>query len=80
MKLADGDSIVAALISDGQGEYFVTTNSGQTLRFSDEMLRAQGRVGQGVAAMALGKGATVISASVPHQSTRGSGELPGRDR
>jgi DNA gyrase subunit A len=64
MKLADGDSIVAALISDGQGEYFVTTNSGQTLRFSDETLRAQGRVGQGVAAMALGKGAAIISASV----------------
>jgi DNA gyrase subunit A len=64
MKLAEGDSIVAALISDGQSEYFVTTNSGQTLRFSDEALRAQGRVGQGVAAMALGKGATVISASV----------------
>jgi DNA gyrase subunit A len=64
MKLADGDSIVAALISDGQGEYFVTTHSGQTLRFSDETLRAQGRVGQGVAAMAMGKGATVISASV----------------
>ncbi len=62
MKLADGDSIVVALISDGQGEYFVTTDSGQTLRFSDETLRAQGRVGQGVAAMALGKGATVIGA------------------
>lgn len=63
MKLADGDSIVAALISRGQGEYFVTTNTAQTLRFSDEMLRAQGRVGQGVAAMALGKGAVVVSAS-----------------
>ena len=64
MKLADGDSIVAALISDGQSEYFVTTNSGQTLRFSDETLRAQGRVGQGVAAMAMGKGAAIIGASV----------------
>ncbi len=64
MKLADGDSIVAALISDGQGEYFVTASNGQTLRFSDETLRAQGRVGQGVAAMALGKEATVVSASV----------------
>lgn len=63
MKLAEGDSIVTALISDGQGEYFITTDSGQTLRFSDETLRTQGRVGQGVAAIALGKGATVISAS-----------------
>ena len=63
MKLADGDSVVAALISRGQGEYFVTTDAAQTLRFSDEGLRAQGRVGQGVAAMALGKDATVVSAS-----------------
>jgi DNA gyrase subunit A len=64
MKLADGDSIVMTLISDGQSEYFVTASNGQTLRFSDEVLRAQGRVGQGVAAIALGKGASVVSASV----------------
>jgi len=54
---------VAALLSRGQGEYFVTTNAAQTLRFSDEALRAQGRVGQGVAAMALGQNAQVVSAS-----------------
>jgi len=63
MKLADGDRLVTALISHGRGEYFVTADNAQTLRFSDEQLRAQGRVGQGVAAMALGKGATVVSAS-----------------
>jgi len=63
MKLADGDAVVAALLSRGQGEYFVTTNAAQTLRFSDEALRAQGRVGQGVAAMALGQNAQVVSAS-----------------
>ena len=63
MKLADGDAVVTALISRGQGEYFVTTNNAQTLRFSDEVLRAQGRVGQGVAAMALGQHAQIVSAS-----------------
>lgn len=63
MKLADGDSVVTALLSRGQGEYFVTTDTAQTLRFSDEGLRAQGRVGQGMAAMALGAGAQVVSAS-----------------
>jgi DNA gyrase subunit A len=62
MKLADGDAVVTALLCRGQGEYFVTTDNAQTLRFSDEMLRAQGRVGQGVAAMALGGGAKVVSA------------------
>ncbi len=55
--------IAIALLSGGQGEYFVTTNTAQTLRFSDEALRAQGRVGQGVAAMALGPHAHIVSAS-----------------
>ncbi len=63
MKLAEGDAVVTTLISRGQGEYFVTTDNAQTLRFSDEGLRAQGRVGQGVAAIALTPGARVVSAS-----------------
>ena len=63
MKLANGDAVVTALICRGQGEYFVTTDNAQTLRFGDEVLRAQGRVGQGVAAMALGNGAKIVSAS-----------------
>jgi len=63
MKLADGDTVVAALLSRGQGEYFVTTSTAQTLRFNDDALRAQGRVGQGVAAIAFGPNAQVVSAS-----------------
>ncbi len=63
MRLADSDRIVAALISRGQGEYLISTDTAQTLRFADEQLRAQGRVGQGVAAMALGQRASVVSAS-----------------
>ncbi len=61
MKLAEGDRVVTSLLSRGQGEYLVTTDMAQTLRFGDEQLRSQGRVGQGVAAMSS-KGATVIDA------------------
>lgn len=63
MKLAEADAVVTALLSRGKGEYFVTTDNAQTLRFSDEGLRAQGRVGQGVAAIALAAGAKVVSAA-----------------
>ncbi len=63
MKLVEGDSVAAALLSLGRGEYFVTTGNAQTLRFSDEGLRAQGRSGQGVAAITLAPGAHVVSAS-----------------
>ena len=62
MKLAEGDSVVTALLSEGQGEYLVTTDTAQTLRFSDEALRSQGRVGQGVAAMSIAPAASIISA------------------
>ena len=63
MKLADGDAVATAVLSRGRGEYFVSTDIGQTLRFSDEQLRTQGRSGQGVAAIALNKGGVVVSAS-----------------
>jgi len=68
LKLATSDSkeakdeVVAALLSSGRGEYLVTTDKGQTLRFSDEKLSAQGRVGQGQAAIALNETARVVSA------------------
>ncbi|HEY1348374.1 MAG TPA: DNA gyrase subunit A [Ktedonobacteraceae bacterium] len=62
MKLADGDAVVSALVSCGGGEYFVTSDNAQTLRLSAETIRAQGRVGQGVAAMALATSARVVSA------------------
>jgi DNA gyrase subunit A len=63
LKLAEGDEVITALLSNGQGEYLVTTNDGQTLRFSDEKLTAQGRVGQGQIAISLDLGARVVSAS-----------------
>src|SRR2546425_662519 len=63
MKLAEGDTVVTAMLSRGHGEYFVTTDNAQTLRFGDDGLRAQGRVGQGVAAMTLAPGAHIVSAS-----------------
>ena len=76
MKLANGDAVVTALISRGQGEYFVTTDNAQTLRFSDEGLRAQGRVGQGVAAIALGNGANIVSASYLDQDEQDTKDDP----
>jgi len=63
MKLAEGDSIITALISQGQGEYLVSTDNAQTLRFAEESVRAQGRGGQGIAAMTLAPKASVVSAS-----------------
>jgi DNA gyrase subunit A len=62
MRLVEGDAVAAALVVRGAGSYLVTADNGQTLRFSDEALRAQGRGGQGVTAMSLSGGAQLVSA------------------
>jgi len=63
LKLADGDEVVAAFVSDGKGAYLLTSDAGQTLRFIDDKLNPQGRVGQGQVAMALPDGARIVAAS-----------------
>ena len=62
MNLLAGDQVQTALISDGVGQYLVLTSDGKALRFSDDEVRVSGRVGQGVAAIGLGKGAVVVGA------------------
>jgi DNA gyrase subunit A len=61
-KLAMGDTVVAACLSDGGGEYLVVTSDGKALRFGESEVRATGRGTQGVAAISLAKGARVIAA------------------
>jgi DNA gyrase subunit A len=63
-KLAPGDGVVAACLSDGDGEYLVVTSEGKALRFGETEVRPTGRGTQGVAAIALPKGTRVIAAGV----------------
>jgi DNA gyrase subunit A len=62
LKLQPNDAIAAVLVSPGGGEYVVTTSDGKTLRFSDDDLRAAGRVGQGVQGISLSGSANVVGA------------------
>lgn len=75
-KLGDSDGVVTAMLvptsvnADGEiiepGEYLVTTDKAQTLRFSDDDVRAQqGRVSQGVQAMNVGEGQLVSASYLP---------------
>ncbi len=72
-KLAEGDAVVRALVILSQaseadaaptpGEYVITTDKGNTLRFADDEVRAQqGRLGQGVQAINVPAGAQVVGA------------------
>lgn len=85
-KLAEGDAVIAAVLvgaSAGQeaenltapvnGDYFLTTDRGATLRFAADEVRAQqGRVSQGVQGIGLPAGAVVVGAefvaAVPNES------------
>src|SRR5690349_21001659 len=62
LRLLGKDAVAAVLVSPGGGDYVVTTSVGKTLRFSDGDLRAAGRVGQGVQAISLSGGASVVGA------------------
>ncbi|HET7038181.1 MAG TPA: DNA topoisomerase (ATP-hydrolyzing) [Thermomicrobiaceae bacterium] len=65
LKLLSDDRVVAAALVDDAfagGDFLVVTSDGQALRFADEELRATGRDGQGVNAITLKKGATVVGA------------------
>jgi len=62
LNLVEGDQVQAAFSSEGGCHYLVLTSDGKALRFSDDLLRASGRVGQGVQGIALAAGAEVIAA------------------
>lgn len=62
LKLLEDDQLQTAMASDGGDQYLVLTSEGKALRFLDEEVRASGRVGQGVQAINLGKGAHVVAA------------------
>lgn len=62
LNLLEGDQLQTAFASEGGCHYLVLTSDGKALRFSDDQLRASGRVGQGVQAIGLAAGAEVIAA------------------
>jgi len=64
MKLLGDDRVVAATLIDdnAEGEFIVVTSDAQALRFASDEVRATGRDGQGVNAVTLKAGATVVGA------------------
>ena len=62
LNLLGDDQVQAAMPVKGDGHYLVVTSDARALRFDDADLRASGRVGQGVQAVSLSKGAQVMAA------------------
>jgi DNA gyrase subunit A len=62
LRFVGDDQVARVLVSLGGGDYVVTTSDAKTVRFADADVRAAGRVGQGVQAIGLSAGATVVGA------------------
>jgi len=72
LKLAPGDKVVAASVSDGEGEYLVMASDGKALRFGEPEVRATGRGTQGMASMNVAPGASVVAAGVIGHRDKGT--------
>jgi len=51
----EGDELIRARISSGKDDIFMATKSGQSIRFSEEDVRAMGRTARGVKGISLSK-------------------------
>jgi DNA gyrase subunit A len=53
MGVEEGDSVIAALISDGTNEIFIGTRTGMSIRFPESDVRSMGRTAFGVRGISL---------------------------
>ena len=82
VKLNDEDELVAVVPTSGEDDLFLVSRSGQTLRVSEDDVRAMGRTAAGVKGMGFRGDDELVScavvrpgASVLHLTTRGFGKL-----
>ncbi|RME03563.1 MAG: DNA gyrase subunit A [Planctomycetota bacterium] len=56
LHLEEGDTLVKALLTDGQKEILLATAKGKAIRFSENQVRSMGRGARGVRGIRLGEG------------------------
>jgi DNA gyrase subunit A len=64
MGVEEGDSVIAAQVSDGKGEVFIGTQDGMAIRFAESDVRPMGRTAYGVRGISLRDGDTVVAMEV----------------
>ncbi|MBN1574136.1 MAG: DNA gyrase subunit A [Deltaproteobacteria bacterium] len=69
MGLAEGDSLVSALLASPDKEIFVATAEGYAARFMEGEVRAMGRSAQGVKAVSLGKDDVIVGIDLVEKGT-----------
>lgn len=61
LTVDSGDSLIAAKLTDGNYEAFLSTKKGQSIRFKETCTRPMGRAARGVKGVSLAKGDEVVS-------------------
>jgi DNA gyrase subunit A len=64
MGVEEGDSVIAANVSDGTGEIFIATRDGMAIRFSETDVRPMGRNAYGVKGISLREGDAAVAMEV----------------
>ena len=61
VNLDEGDSLIAARLTDGKMDFFLGTHLGQAIRFPEEEVREMGRIARGVRGIKLDGNDRVVS-------------------
>jgi len=64
MGVEDGDAVITAQVSDGQGEIFIGTRQGMAIRFEESDVRPMGRTAYGVRGISLREADYVVAMEV----------------
>ncbi len=64
VNLRDGDELVAVIVTAGEDDIFMVSQSGMTIRFSEQDVRAMGRDAAGVRGMAMRRDDEVVAADM----------------
>lgn len=72
IKLDEGDELLASLFVKGDDDVILTSQDGQSIRFSHNDVREMGRTAAGVIGMRLDKGDVIVAADVVPKGTRGA--------
>ena len=70
LKLKEGDTLIAAAITDGAKEVMMFSDAGKVIRFAESVVRTMGRNARGVRGMKLGKGQRLISMLIPESGAQ----------
>jgi DNA gyrase subunit A len=65
LKLEEGDTLIAAAITDGARDVMMFSDGGKVIRFKEKHVRTMGRTARGVRGMRLMEGQSIISMLIP---------------